>query len=44
METLEELEKDYFMLQMVDHWEMEDYRYADELRKKIKKLKENKND
>lgn len=37
--TLEQLEKDYFMLQMQDTWTSEDYRYADELREEIKKLK-----
>ena len=40
METLEELEHKYFMLQMQDHWDSSDYRYADELREKIRKLKE----
>jgi len=39
METLEELEHKYFILQMQDKWDSEDYRYADELREKIKKLK-----
>lgn len=39
MKTLEELENDYFMLQMQDHWDSSDYRYADELREEIKKLK-----
>lgn len=43
--TLEELEEDYFMLQMQDTWNSSDYRYADELKEKIKKIKEeNKND
>lgn len=43
--TLEELEEDYFMLQMQDTWDSSDYRYADELKEKIKKIKEeNKND
>lgn len=43
--TLEQLENDYFMLQMQDTWTSEDYRYADELREEIKNLKgENKND
>lgn len=37
--TLEQLENDYFMLQMQDHWDSSDYRYADELREGIKKLK-----
>ena len=45
MKTLEQLENYYFMLQMQDHWDSSDYRYADELREEIKKLKgENKND
>ena len=43
-ETLEELEEKYFMLEMQDTWSSRDYRYADELRQKIKKLREkNKN-
>lgn len=37
--TLEQLENDYFMLQMQDTWTSEDYRYADELREEIKNLK-----
>lgn len=36
---LEQLEHQYFILQMRDHWDSEDYRKADELREKIKKLK-----
>ena len=39
-ETLEELEQRYFMLQMQDVWDSSDYRYADELKEKIKKIKE----
>lgn len=39
-ETLEELEEDYFMLNMQDTWDSSDYRYADELKEKIKKIKE----
>ena len=39
-ETLEELEEKYFMLEMQDTWSSRDYKYADELRKKIKKMKE----
>ena len=39
METLEELEHKYFMLQMQDVWDSSDYRYADELKEKINKLK-----
>lgn len=38
-ETLQELEDRYFMLQMQDTWDSSDYRYADELREKIRKLK-----
>lgn len=38
-ETLEELEEKYFMLEMQDTWSSRDYKYADELREKIKKLK-----
>ena len=40
MKTIEELEHRYFMLKMQDTWASEDYRYADELKEKIKKLKE----
>lgn len=44
-ETLEELENRYFLLQMQDSWDSSDYRCADELHKKIMKLKgEKKND
>lgn len=39
-ETLEELEEKYFMLEMQDAWSSRDYKYADELRNKIKKMKE----
>lgn len=39
METLEELEEKYFILEMQDKWDSEDYKYASELREKIKKLK-----
>lgn len=39
-EILEELEEKYFMLEMQDTWSSRDYQYADELRNKIKKLKE----
>ena len=39
-ETLEELEHQYFMLEMQDMWDSSDYRYADELREKIRRLKE----
>lgn len=37
-ETLEELEKRYFMLEMQDRWESEDYRLARELREKIREV------
>lgn len=40
MEKLQELEHKYFMLQMQDHWESEDYRYADELKEQIRKARE----
>ena len=36
----EELEEKYFMLEMQDTWSSRDYKYADELRNKIKKMKE----
>lgn len=39
-EILEELEEKYFMLEMQDTWSSRDYQYADKLRNKIKKLKE----
>ena len=39
METLEQLEHRYFILEMQDKWDSEDYRYAKELKEKIKKLK-----
>lgn len=42
--SLDELENAYFMLQMCDHWDKDDYRYAEELRGKIKKMKEEKNE
>lgn len=38
--SLEELEKRYFMLQMVDRWTDEDYKYAQVLREEIRKRKE----
>ena len=43
MKTLEQLENDYFMLQMQDHWDSSDYRYADELREEIRRLKADEN-
>ena len=42
METLEQLEHRYFLLEMQDNWTSEEYKYADELREKINKLKEKK--
>lgn len=39
METLEQLEHKYFILEMQDKWDSEDYRYAEELREKIKEVK-----
>lgn len=41
-ETLEQLENRYFMLQMKDTWDSSDYRYANELEERIKKIKEKK--
>ena len=35
---LEKLKNDLFMLQMCDHWSSDDYRYADELRERIREL------
>ena len=40
LKQIEELERRYFELQMCDHWDSSDYRYAEELRNKIKELKE----
>lgn len=39
METLEQLEHKYFLLEMQDKWNSEDYKYADELKEKIKEAK-----
>lgn len=39
-ETLEILENKLFMLEMQDHWESSDYRYAEELRERIRKVKQ----
>lgn len=39
LQEIEELEKRYFDLQMCDHWDSSDYKYAAELREKIKELK-----
>ena len=38
METLEQLREKLFILKMQDHWDSSDYRYADELEEKIRKL------
>lgn len=40
LEELEKLENQYFMLQMQDTWDSGDYKFAEELRQKIKKIKE----
>lgn len=37
---LEDLEQKYFILNMQDKWNAEDYKFADELKDKIKKVKE----
>lgn len=39
METLEQLEHRYFLLEMQDKWDSEDYKYANELKEKIKEAK-----
>ena len=39
METLEQLEKAYIILKIQDKCDSEDYKYANELKEKIKKLK-----
>ena len=38
METLEQLEHRYFLLEMQDKWDSEDYKYANELKEKIKNI------
>lgn len=37
---LEKLEHKYFLLQMQDHWDSSDYKYANELREEIKRCKD----
>lgn len=37
---LEELEHKYFMLQMADTWGSEEHAFAEDLRAKIKKIRE----
>ena len=39
MSELEQLEHKYFLLEMQDKWYSEDYKYANELKERIKKLK-----
>ena len=39
MEELEDLENRLFMLKMQDSWTSEDYKYANELKEKIKEAK-----
>ena len=43
MESIEELKDRLFMLKMQDHWDSSDYKYADELEEKIRKLEEKAN-
>ena len=43
-EEIKKAEEEYFMLQMKDGWCEEDYKFARELRDRIKKLKEGQND
>ena len=38
-EDLEQLESDEFMLKMADHWESDDFRYSDELHRKMMEVK-----
>ena len=38
---IEKLEYKLFILQMKDRWDPSDFRYEDELNRKIKELKEN---
>lgn len=40
METIEDLKSRLFMLKMQDHWDSSDYKYADKLEEKIRKLEE----
>lgn len=40
LEELEDLEQRYFILNMKDHWNSNDYRYAEKLREQIKEIKE----
>lgn len=37
---LEELERKYFMLQMADTWGAEEHAFAEDLREKMKKIRE----
>ena len=39
-EQLEDLEQKYFILNMQDHWDSTDYRYADKLKQQIREVKE----
>ena len=39
METLEQLEHKYFILEMQDKWDSGDYKYVNELKEKIKEAK-----
>lgn len=39
MEELEDLENRLFMLKMQDNWTSAEYKYADELRERIRKKK-----
>ena len=38
-QEIQKLEDEYFMLQMKDNWDSDDFRYADEIREKIRRLK-----
>ena len=39
MSELEQLEHKYFLLEMQDKWDSEDYKYANELKERFNKLK-----
>ena len=43
MEKIEQLKERLFMLKMQDHWDSSDYKYADELERKIRRLEERNN-
>ena len=38
-EKIQELEQEYFYLEMKDHWDAEDYKYAAKLKEKINEIR-----